>query len=55
MKIAAKWRTAHQGWRVLVWPERLWYGPVANRDPCLWVWANVDEFVAAMPGLRVKR
>lgn len=40
---------AHQSRRVLVWPEGLWYGPMPNWHPCLWVRPHVDEFVATVP------
>lgn len=47
--------SSHQGWRVLVWPEGLWNGPVAHWNPRLWVWSHIYEFMAAVPGLRAER
>lgn len=46
---------SHQGWWILVRPEGLWDGPVAHWNPRLWVWSHIDEFVAAVPGLRAER
>lgn len=47
-------RSAHQGGRILVGPEGLRDGPVADGNPRLRVGSHVDEFMATVPRLRAE-